>query len=101
MTAPASNDLAPPAQLASVLRILWEGGERPDTLSAVARHPQLREDRVAYIDLAFLEFLLRHKAGENLEIDAYCALFPDIQASLRLSIDAYLMVADAPSMIPG
>jgi serine/threonine protein kinase/tetratricopeptide (TPR) repeat protein len=80
--------LSPPAQanarkIASAILDDWFRGEPPDAAAALARYPDLLEDKAAVIDLAYEEFCLRYQAGESLDAEAFCSRFPGLEAELR------------------
>jgi len=60
----------------------WLDGAPPDAAGALARHPEFTTDKAIVLDLAFAEFLVRELKGELLDMEEYCARFPDYHASL-------------------
>src|SRR5262249_38521760 len=82
--------LATPEQVVRFLSHRWKRDRRPDAATALVRYPQLRDDPIACVDLAFAEFWVRSENGEQLDLNEYCARFPDIEQSLHLSIKAAL-----------
>lgn len=60
----------------------WERGAEPDALAALARHPELRGDKGAVLDLAYGEYRLRFEAGERLKQEEFADRFPTYRMSL-------------------
>jgi len=60
----------------------WLDGAPPDAAGALARHPEFTTDKAIVLDLAFAEFLVRELKGEQLDMEEYCARFPEYHASL-------------------
>ena len=83
MTAPSQTHSAQVSQLVRTIKKQWDQGEQPNTLAVLERYPDLRDDTFAVRDLAYAEFWLRKTDGEEMDADAFCALFPDVQTSLR------------------
>ncbi|HEX3147380.1 MAG TPA: protein kinase [Gemmataceae bacterium] len=67
---------------ADIIQSWLDGVAPPDANAALAQHPDFAADKALVLDLAFAEFLLREHKGEQLDIEAFCARFPDYHASL-------------------
>jgi len=71
----------------------WESGNPPDANGALKSNPSLGGDRSLLIELAYNEFRLRTKAGEDLSPASFCRRFPAIEYSLRRFLDCYSLLA--------
>jgi serine/threonine protein kinase/Tfp pilus assembly protein PilF len=60
----------------------WLDGATPDAVAALAQHPEFGNDKAIVLDLAFAEFLIREHQGEKIDVESFCARFPDHHASL-------------------
>jgi Flp pilus assembly protein TadD len=67
----------------------WERGAVPDAAAALARHPELLDNKSAILDLAYEEYCLRAEAGAAPEPDSFCDRFPAHRSSLRSLIRAH------------
>jgi hypothetical protein len=67
----------------------WERGAVPDAAAALARHPELLDNKSAILDLAYEEYCLRAEAGAAPEPDSFCDRFPAHRTSLRSLIRAH------------
>jgi serine/threonine protein kinase/Tfp pilus assembly protein PilF len=76
------NDRTPADRRAAEIIQAWLDGARPDALGVLAQHPDLAADKAIALDLAFAEYLIREHKGEQLDVESYCARFPDYHASL-------------------
>jgi serine/threonine protein kinase len=67
-------------------------GESFDARSILRRNPQAANERSTVVDLAYEEYCRKTDAGEQLDIRAFAARFPDIQQSLIrvLEVHEYL-----------
>src|SRR6516225_348479 len=74
----------PRAQLLAVLRVdqreRWQGGERILVETYFERHPSLRDDEQAALDLIFGEVLLREELSQTPALAEYLERFPLYQA---------------------
>jgi serine/threonine-protein kinase len=70
-----------PDQVAAALRVdqreRWQTGEPVPAENYLGRHPQVRADREAAVDLIFSEFVLRERLGERPGPDEYLRRFPE------------------------
>src|SRR5687768_3710561 len=83
----------------------WLDGTAPDAAGALGRDPELAADKALALDLAFAEFLIREHKGERLDVENYCARFPQYHASLGRML-AQQSVGAAPgggldAVVPG
>src|SRR5262245_2203300 len=76
------TDRTPAERRAAEIIQSWLDGAPPDAAGALARHPEFTTDKAIVLDLAFAEFLVRELKGEQLDMDEYCARFPEYHASL-------------------
>lgn len=76
-----------------VLRLIrrWRNGATPGARSALDQHPELVDNPVLALDLAYEEFCLRRERGESVRASAFCDQFP----ALRSSLQRMLVVHDA------
>jgi hypothetical protein len=76
-------------QLRQDQRLRWRRGERPRVEDYLERHPQLRADPDAVLDLAYAEFVLREELGEVPTEEEYLARFPQQAGGLRAQFDLH------------
>jgi tRNA A-37 threonylcarbamoyl transferase component Bud32/tetratricopeptide (TPR) repeat protein len=57
-------------------RARWQAGERPTIAQFLERHPDLREDAEAILDLIYHEFVIRRSIGESPDPADYLRRFP-------------------------
>src|SRR5262249_25526117 len=76
------TDRPPVERRAAEIIQSWLDGAPPDAAGALARHPEFTTDKAIVLDLAFAEFLVRELKGEQLDMEEYCARFPEYHASL-------------------
>jgi eukaryotic-like serine/threonine-protein kinase len=76
------TDRTPAERRAAEIIQSWLDGAPPDAAGALARHPEFTTDKAIVLDLAFAEFLVRELKGEQLDMEEYCARFPEYHASL-------------------
>jgi serine/threonine-protein kinase len=85
------------AEVAAALRVdqrqRWQAGRGVPAEQYLARHPALRADPEAALDLIFHEFLLRERAGERPGKEEYLKRFPRHAAALADQIDLHRAVA--------
>jgi hypothetical protein len=74
-------------------RLRWKRGERPRVEDYLERHPELRADADAVLDLAYAEFVLREEAGEAPAADEYCRRFPAQAPALGRQLDLHHALA--------
>jgi serine/threonine protein kinase/Tfp pilus assembly protein PilF len=74
----------------------WAGGDEPDAVSALARHPELLADQSLVVDLAYEEFCLREEAGEAPDPETFCARFPACRTSLRRTLEVHHGLGENP-----
>jgi serine/threonine-protein kinase len=95
----------PAAELCAVLRIdqrqRWQAGERVLAESYLQRHPLVRGDAEAAIDLVFNELLLRNRLGERPDPAEYLRRFPEHADVLREQIALHQAMQGGPSAPPG
>jgi hypothetical protein len=72
-----------PGQAWCDLRRHWQRGERLRVEDYLARHPALRADPEAMLDLIIEEFSLREQRGEQTQPAEYLGRFPDLAAALN------------------
>jgi serine/threonine protein kinase len=73
---------SPNAGLASDIKSRWFHGEPPDAAGALERHPELKDDKSAVVELALEEYCLRRQRGEALDPEEFSSRFPGFQSSL-------------------
>jgi hypothetical protein len=85
------------ADLAAVLRVdqrqRWQNGERVPAESYLERHPGVRADGEAVVDLIFNEFLLREQLGERPNAAEFLRRFPDCADVLGPQIELHRALA--------
>jgi serine/threonine-protein kinase len=83
----------PPAQVCALLRIdqrqRWRAGQRVAAESYLHRHPNLRSDPEAVLDLIYQEFLVREDLGERSTITEYQQRFPEYAEVLRAQAELH------------
>jgi serine/threonine-protein kinase len=93
----------PPAQVAEGLRAeqrqRWRAGERVPVEDYLARHPGLRADPEAALDLIFNEFLLREQLGERRSAEEFLRRFPQHAATLAEQIQLHRAMEAGPSAL--
>ncbi len=95
-----SSAIASPAKdLLDAIKNEWREGACPDAALALAKHPELHDDKSAVVDLAYEAYWLRRTEGEQIDIEAYCAQFPQCRSSLVLSLASSETAGDHPSML--
>jgi serine/threonine protein kinase len=77
------------AQVDAIAHSWSVGHQRPDAQAALEAHPELAENAEAVVDLAFQEFFLRRSAGEQLDIESFCARFPQQRGRLRHTLEMH------------
>lgn len=77
-----SPDAATESLISQVIST-WRGGQQPDALDFLSRHPGLRDQKSLVLNLAYEEYCLRKEAGEPLALSSYCERFPTCRRSLR------------------
>ncbi len=70
----------------------WEHGAEPDARKALLDHPGLRASKNLAVDLAWLEFERRWKAGERPDPDEFCDRFPTLRRTLRQILAGYVLL---------
>src|SRR5688500_7945873 len=65
----------------------WQAGGPPDAAAVLADHPELGNNRPLALDLVYEEYCLRREAGEHVELDEFCARFPEYADSFRKLIE--------------
>jgi serine/threonine protein kinase/Tfp pilus assembly protein PilF len=81
-------------ELASEIKNQWKRGEPADAGHAIARYPELRQEKSVILDLAYEEYCLHIEAGAPPDPDEFCERFPSFKASLRRLIDAHRFLAE-------
>jgi hypothetical protein len=85
------------ARLLAVLQVdqhqRWQAGERVPAEAYLERHPALRADREAAVELAFGEYVLREDLGEAPGLEEYQRRFPEHAARLKLQVDLHQALA--------
>ncbi len=76
------SDRTPAERQAAEVIQRWLDGATPNAEVALAENPDFATDKAIVLDLAFAEFLIREHRGEKLDLEAFCARFPDYHASL-------------------
>lgn len=76
----------------------WRGGETPDVVGVLARHPELRQFRSVVLDLAYTEYRLRLEAGESVDAEAFAKRYPSLQKSLYLLIEVHSLLSQDPEL---
>ena len=66
------------------LRSTWRRGERVVVETLLERHPTLRADHQAMLDLIYEEYELRRELGEDADPAEYLTRFPELGALLML-----------------
>src|SRR5205809_559055 len=79
----------PAAAQAKAILAEWDATGHADTLAALGRFPHLRLDKSLVMDLVYEEYIRRTSAGEDVDLDQFCARFPDHQISVRKLLDAH------------
>jgi serine/threonine protein kinase len=77
------------AELVQTIVAGWRESGQPDTLVALDQYPHLRAEKSHMLDLAYEEYVQRRGAGECVEVDKFCARFPEYQESVRRIIEAH------------
>jgi serine/threonine protein kinase len=73
----------------------WRHGQRPDAVEWLGRSGAAPEfGHSLALDLAYEEFCQRTEAGEELDVEAYCARFPELSVSLRRLLDVHHLLAE-------
>jgi eukaryotic-like serine/threonine-protein kinase len=67
----------------------WENGDTPDTLVALATHPDLAGDKSSVLALAYEEYVLRSAAGAPPPVDEFLSRFPACRSSLRVLLQCH------------
>ncbi len=84
-------------QLAAVLRVdqrqRWQTGESVPAENYLQRHPTLRLDVEAAVDLVYGEFLLRERHGERPATDEYRQRFPEFADLIQSQIALHQALA--------
>jgi WD40 repeat protein len=79
-----------PDQVAAVLRVdqrrRWAVGEHIEAESYLVRHPAVRGDPDAALDLVYNEFLLREELGEPPALEEFLHRFPEYTEALTLQV---------------
>src|SRR5689334_10237663 len=65
----------------------WQRGERVLVEAYLVRHPDLRADTEAALDMITHEVLLRRQAGETPELEEYLGRFPQWADLLRIQFE--------------
>ncbi len=100
MTTPALPDVRTLSRLASrVLGEWYEGRSPPDTLAALERFPELRGNLGLVEDLVYEEFLQRRGAGEQIDVCAFAARFPELEDRLRTALTFDQGLAEHPGAL--
>ena len=86
------------SQAASAIKERWQRGERPDVAEVLEDHPQLRRYRSVVLDLAYQEYALRLRAGEELDAESFSRRFPAYQRSLFLLIEVQGLLSQDPDL---
>ncbi len=81
----------------------WYHGQRSNVEHYLARHPSLRTDREATLDLVYHEFLLRRSLGESPSVEDYLDRFPELSSDLvkQFTVDDALRSDDENSRTLG
>lgn len=56
-------------------------------------------NRSRQLDLAYNEYCRQREAGENVDAEAFCARFPDVQSSLRRQLEVHLYLEENPEAL--
>lgn len=94
-----THDSGRASRLVRDIRSEWLQGAVPDAQQALQQYPDLLEDRSAVVELAYEEFCLRRQAGEEIDLEAFCARFPHIQSYLLRVLSADQMLAGHASLV--
>jgi serine/threonine-protein kinase len=84
----------------------WRRGERVLVEAYLERHPGLRDDPDAVLELLYSEILLREEGGESPGLEEYLRRFPDLAAQLRdqfevhQALESRRLFADAATLSP-
>jgi hypothetical protein len=73
----------------------WQRGERVPVEDYLARHPGLRADPEAVLDLITNEVLLRQELGEVPGLDEYRGRFPHLTAHLEIQFEVERVIHEA------
>jgi formylglycine-generating enzyme required for sulfatase activity len=83
----------------------WRRGERVLVEAYLERHPDLRGDREAILDLLYNEFVAREERGEAPRPEEYDERFPDLSAGFRAQLQFHQALAPhsltPPTLVPG
>jgi serine/threonine protein kinase len=78
---------------------LWPDEMPEDARAFLERHPQLRADKGAVLDLAYDEYCRLVEAGAAPDPDAFCDRFPTFRSSLRRAIQAHDYLEANPALL--
>jgi tetratricopeptide (TPR) repeat protein len=93
-------------ELARAIRDDWRDGQASDAQAALLEHPDLKQDTTAVLDLAYEEYSLARRRDEDIDLEAFCARFPECRSTLFKMLSADQMLAyhpkllDAPGGVP-
>src|SRR5580700_7196814 len=72
----------------------WTLTGQPDTIAALERYPNLRQDKSVILELAYAEHCQRAGSGQSLDAVEYCKRFPDYQHSLMHTLEVHHFAED-------
>jgi serine/threonine-protein kinase len=93
----------PVADLLADQRARWSRGDRVLVEAYVRRHPALRDDGEALLDLIYNEVFLREQAGESPRRDEYLRRFPHLAGPIGAQFDVHQAIESEPDRptVPG
>lgn len=86
-------------RLAEEMARRWRAGERPLVEDYLARHPELRDQPEAAIELIYEEYSLRHEHGEAADPGDILGRFPQWRQQLRVVLECHHLL-DAGTASP-
>ncbi len=72
----------------------WDRGVRPDARQAIEANPEFAEVESFAIELAYVEYQRRCRAGEAVEVAGFCGQFPSIEEALRQVLELNALLSD-------
>lgn len=72
----------------------WDHGVRPDAQRAIEAYPEFADVESFAIELAYVEYERRCRAGEAVEVAGFCARFPSIEEALRQVLELNALLAE-------
>lgn len=75
------------ARLADEMVEAWRQGQRPGVEVYLERHPELRAQPSAIVDLLYEEICLRHQHGEPVDLDDLVRRFPGREQQIQILVN--------------